>query len=94
MTQQLQTPFDSVESAHDYVRLLAEAIRDAKQEIEEDITASKPKTDRHLEALRLVQYKLERLDQHLRSSSRVLNDLRSLRRLLLEERYELAQAGD
>ena len=94
MTQQLQTPFDSVESAHDYVRLLAEALREARQEIEADIQAAKPKNERHLEALRLVQYKLDRLDQHLRNSSRVLNDLRSLRRLLLEERYELAQAGD
>ena len=94
MTQQLQTPFDSVESAHDYVRLLADAIREAKQEIEDDITAAKPKSERHFEALRLVQYKLDRLDQHLRNSSRVLNDLRSLRRLLLEERYELAKAGD
>ncbi len=94
MPQPLQTPFDSIESAHDYVRLLAEALREAKQEIEEDITAAKPKTERHLEALRLVQYKLDRLDQHLRNSSRVLNDLRSLRRLLLEERFELAPAGD
>jgi len=94
VTQQLQTPFDSVESAHDYVRLLAEAIREAKQEIENDITVEKPKSDRHLEALRLVQYKLDRLDQHLRGTSRVLNDLRSLRRLLLEERFELAKAGD
>ena len=94
MTQQLQTPFDSIESAHDYVRLLAEALREAKQEVQDDIKAAKPKTERHLEALRLVEYKLDRLDQHLRNSSRVLNDLRSLRRLLLEERFELAQAGD
>lgn len=93
--QRLQTPFDSVESAHDYVRLLSEAIREAQQEIDEDLTdKSKVKSERHLEALRLVQYKLDRLDQHLRSSSRVLNDLRSLRRLLLEERFELAKAGD
>ena len=76
------------------MRLLAEAIREAKQEIENDITVEKPKSDRHLEALRLVQYKLDRLDQHLRGTSRVLNDLRSLRRLLLEERFELAKAGD
>jgi len=34
-----------------------------------------------------VQYKLVKLDSHLQSSSRLLNDLRTLRRLLLEERY-------
>jgi hypothetical protein len=95
VTQQLQTPFDSVESAHDYVRLLSESIREAQQEIAEDINdPGKVKSDRHREALRLVQYKLDRLEQYLHSSSRVLNDLRSLRRLLLEERFELAQAGD
>jgi hypothetical protein len=93
--QQLQTPFDSVEGAHDYVRLLSEAIREAQQEIAEDIhEPSKVKSERHRQALQLVQYKLDRLDQHLRCSSRVLNDLRSLRRLLLEERFELAKAGD
>jgi hypothetical protein len=43
-----------------------------------------------LQALRLVQYKLEKLEQYLRSSSRSLNDLRTLRRLLLEERSEAA----
>ena len=37
---------------------------------------------------RIVQFKLEKLEQHLKTSSRLLNDLRSLRRLLLDERLE------
>jgi hypothetical protein len=78
------TPFDSVENAHEYVHLLSEAINEAKKDLADDIAAAKP--DRRLEALRLVQYKLEKLHTHLQSSSRLLNDLRSLRRLLLEER--------
>lgn len=84
-----ETPFDSVENAHEYVRLLAEAIAEARGDIESDIAAAaESKSERRLQALRLVQYKLEKLEQYLRSSSRTLNDLRTLRRLLLEERSE------
>jgi len=90
MSTQPETPFDNVESAHEYVRLLWEAIGDAKKELEADVATAKP--DRRLEALRLVQYKLEKLDLHLQSSSRLLNDLRTLRRLLLEERAFAAAA--
>jgi len=36
--------------------------------------------------LRLALYNLEKLAIHMNKSRRVLNDLRSLRRLLLEER--------
>ena len=82
-----ETPFDSLENAHEYVRLLAEAIAEARGDIESDIAkAVESKSERRLQALRLVQYKLEKLEQYLRSSSRTLNDLRTLRRLLLEER--------
>jgi hypothetical protein len=87
----VQTPFDTVENAHQYVRLLLDAIIEAKQEIATDIAAN-PATsrDRRLEALRLVQFKLDKLEHHLQSGSRLLNDLRTLRRLLLDERIEPA----
>lgn len=86
-----ETPFDSLENAHEYVRLLAEAIAEARGDIESDIAkAVESKSERRLQALRLVQYKLEKLEQYLRSSSRTLNDLRTLRRLLLEERSDAA----
>jgi len=81
------TPFDSVESAHEYVRLLEEAIAEAKSEIASDLAAAtNGKSDRRLEAQRLVHYKLEKLEQNLHNTGRLLNDLRSLRRLLFEER--------
>ena len=87
MSYRPETPFDSVESAHEYVRLLADALLEAKKDLDADVAAAEVKPDRRLEALRLVQYKLVKLDSHLQSSSRLLNDLRTLRRLLLEERY-------
>jgi hypothetical protein len=91
MKDALQTPFDSVENAHDYVRLLGEAIAEAKSEIEADLAeAAKARSERRVQALQIVQFKLNKLEQHLKTSSRLLNDLRSLRRLLLEERFEPA----
>ena len=94
MSYRPDTPFDSVESAHEYVQLLEEAIADAKRDVAADLAAaSGNSTDRRLEAQRLVHYKLEKLEQHLHNSSRLLNDLRSLRRLLFEERMPAASAA-
>jgi hypothetical protein len=90
----LQTPFDSVENAHQYVRLLVEAIAEAKGEIEADLReASSTRSGRRVEALQVVRLKLDKLEQHLKASSRLLNDLRSLQRLLLDERPEPATAS-
>lgn len=94
MNHSLQTPFDSVENAHQYVRLLAEAIVEAKGEITADLSVAEASNEeRRVQALQIVQFKLGKLEQHLQTSSRLLNDLRTLRRLLLEERVEAATAG-
>ena len=94
MSDALQTPFDTVENAQQYVRLLVEAIAEAKSEIAADLNAAvAARPDRRVEALRVVQFKLDKLEQHLKASSRLLNDLRTLRRLLFEERPEPARAG-
>ena len=94
MKAPLQTPFDTVENAHQYVRLLVEAIAEAKSEIAADLgAAAQAQPERRVEALRLVQFKLDKLEQHLQNSSRLLNDLRTLRRLLFDERPESTPAG-
>jgi hypothetical protein len=86
-TARATTPFDSIESSHDYVRMLGQAIDDAVCQIEEDIRiASANGATRRVEALRLAGYKLALLRGHFVSSRRILNDLRTLRRLLLGER--------
>lgn len=87
MNRPPQTPFDSVENAHQYVGLLIEAITDAKVEIADDLSAA-AKSERRVQALQVVQLKLNKLEQHLQISSRLLNDLRTLRRLLFEERSD------
>ncbi len=79
--------FDSIESAHEYVALLCQAVEQAAQTIEQETLEPSDLTrPRHLDALRLIDYKLKSLRQHLETSSRVLTDLRTLRRYLLDER--------
>lgn len=79
-----KTPFDNVEGAHEYVGLLLEALRQAREEVAVDLERAQAEgASRQVEALQLVAWKLERLDGHLLSSRHLLNDLRRLRRLLL-----------
>jgi hypothetical protein len=71
-----------------------ETIVEAKSEIATDIDAAiAANPDRRVEALRVVQFKLDKLEQHLKTSSRLLNDLRTLRRLLFDERPEPGEPG-
>ncbi len=81
------TPFDNIESSHEYVSLLAKAVEEALAEVDADIAlASDAEAGRRKEALQLVHFHLNKLSGHMTASRRILNDLRSLRRLLLEER--------
>jgi hypothetical protein len=87
MSHRSETPFDNIESSHEYVTLLAEAIALSLSEVEADIAlAGTGIAKRRKEALQLVAFKLHKLSSHMAASRRILNDLRSLRRLLLEER--------
>lgn len=87
MKQESGSPFDSIENAHDFVTLLSEVVCDTKKDIDADIERqTNGKKTRRLDALRMASYNLEKLELHMAKSSRILNDLRSLRRLLFEER--------
>jgi hypothetical protein len=81
------TPFPTLESAQGYINLLGTAVDDALSEIEADIeSATAEHAERRVEALHLVNYKLGRLRHQVTATGRLLNDLRTLRRLLLSER--------
>ncbi len=86
--RQSLTPFDNIESSHEYVSLLAKAVEEALAEVEADITlASESKADRTQGSFcNSCISILHKLSGHMTSSRRILNDLRTLRRLLLEER--------
>ena len=87
MSRRSETPFDNIESSHEYVSLLADAVDEALAEVGSDIAlAQSESAQRRREALQLVHFKLSKLSANLASSRLLLNDLRTLRRLLLDER--------
>ena len=87
MAQIIDTPFGNIENAHDFLTLLGQTIYETKLDIEADLQReSTSNFPRRVEALKLTLYTLTKLEFHMQRSGRVLNDLRSLRRLLFEER--------
>ena len=87
VSYEAETPFDNIEGSHEYVALLAEAIEEARRDVEAELSvADRDQADRRKEALLLVSYNLAKLNLHITASRRILNDLRMLRRLLLAER--------
>jgi hypothetical protein len=90
VSQEPETPFDSIEGSYEYVALLAAEMGEARKEVEAELKfAEEQRAERTKQALLLVSYNLAKLESHITNSRRILNDLRSLRRLLLDER----QAG-
>lgn len=87
MQHQPDDLFDSIESAHDYIALLTEVVRDAKRDLKNDLASiDNSRFPRRVDAVRLVSYHLDKLQLHMSASAHILNDLRSIRRLLFEER--------
>ena len=88
MSHQRETPFDNIEGSQEYVSLLVDAITESMVEVEADIAmATAEGAERRREALQLVHFNLTKLRTQMGASSRILNDLRTLRRLLLDERH-------
>ena len=79
-----ENPFEDLESAQQYVELLCEAIEEARREVE--IETAQPQPERRLQALQLASYNLAKLATHMGTSRRILNDLRTLRRIFFQDR--------
>ena len=89
MSHTPETPFDSIEGTQQFIDLMLELVEETQREVDADLAvAASNGADRREEALRLVAHNLNRLSFHVTRSRRILNDLRTLRRLLLEERHE------
>ena len=87
MSYRRETPFDNIESAEQFVKLLIEAIKESRRDVDADIAlAEGNRTGRSKKALQLVSANLAKLSQHMTTSRRILNHLKTLRRLLLQER--------
>ncbi len=85
------TTFGSIEGAAEYLGLLLESVNEARADLEaETALASAAGAERRQQAIQLATYKLTQLKQHLATSHRLLNDLRTIRRLLFAERHPTA----
>ena len=87
MNAELNKPFESIESAHEFVALLEESIREAADDVRGHLQDAEAAADeRQVRALNLALFKLTQLSTNMHKSRRALNDLRSIRRLLFTER--------
>lgn len=86
MPQRCEDAFGSIESAQEFLALLAEAIAETKRDVDGDIHEHGTNGSRRMDALKIASYDLEVLEHHIYRSKRLLNDLRMVRRLLLQER--------
>lgn len=89
MNSKSVTPFETIESAQEYLGLLMQALLESQEAIGADIR-TQAASPRRLDALKLIVYNLEKLRTHIMRSHRILNDLRTLRRLLHQERPQIA----
>jgi hypothetical protein len=87
MSQRPGTPIDNIQSAEQFVELLIEAIEESRRDVDVDIVlAEGSRSDRSKRALHLVSANLVKLSQTMTASRRIMYHLRTLRRLLLQER--------
>jgi hypothetical protein len=82
-----ETNFGSIEGAARYLGDLLKAVDEARDDLKaEALLAASTGAERREQAIQLASYKLSQLKNHLTTSHRLLNDLRTIRRLLFAER--------
>ena len=66
MNATAENPFDSIESAHAFVVLLAATIREAKRDLQADIERETAQNlSRRIDALRVALYNLEKVELYM-----------------------------
>jgi hypothetical protein len=86
----IEQPFESIESAQDYMNILATSILEVMVELQQDRDrALHDGEQRRAQAINLAIFKLKTLSCYVFKSRRALNDLRILRRLILNERLSV-----
>jgi hypothetical protein len=91
MNAEYQGPFETIESAQEFLRLLVGAVVEAKRDLHEQIDEeTTPRAPRKKEALQVALFSLNKLEKHIQISLCTLNDLRSLRRVMWGERRQEA----
>jgi len=86
----IEQPFDSIESAHEFMNILAATTLEVMADLKRDREAAIRDGElRRAQAIDLAMYKLKMLRSHVHRSRRMLNDLRIIRRLILNERLSV-----
>jgi hypothetical protein len=81
MADQAAQPFDTIESAQEFMVVLESVIAETQSELQ--IMLNDVSDERRTEALRLALFKISQLEAHTRKSRRILNDLGLIRSLLV-----------
>ncbi len=88
--EEVEQPFESIESAQEYMNLLATTALDVLNELKCDRDqALRDGERRRAQAIDLAIFKLKMFSCYVYKSRRALNDLRILRRLILNERLSV-----
>jgi hypothetical protein len=88
--EEIEGPFDSIEGAQEYMNILASTALDVMNDLKRDREqALRDGEQRRAQAIDLAMYKLKMLGCYVYKSRRTLNDLRILRRLILNERLSV-----
>lgn len=83
MADPISRPFESIESALEFMGLLENEISDASTELRE--LMQEDGGERFGEALNLALYKMHQLSSQVQRSRRLLNDLKLIRHVLMGE---------
>ena len=83
MRDRVVRPFESIESALEFMALLEGVIHDASSELRGELSSAE--TERYKNGLNLALYKIEQLAGHVQKSRRLLNDLSLIRGVLTAE---------
>ncbi len=83
MRDKVLHPFETIESALEFMVLLESVIAEVSGELEE--TAAKASNERYGNGVRLALYKTKQLSFHVDKSRRILNDLTLIRGVLTSD---------
>lgn len=91
MRDELVGPFDSIESALEFMVVLEKVISDASEELREKLDTAA--TERYTNGLNLALYKMKQLSSHVQKSRRILNDLTLIRSVLVGDGIAKSEAA-
>lgn len=92
--EEIERPLESIESAYDYLDILAKTTLEVLCELKSDRDIAQRDGElRRAQAIDLAIFKLKMFLSYVCKSRRMLNDLRTLRRLILNERSSVMSAS-